>query len=123
MIDNALKVIRTKLNTYFKNLGEAMDDKVVYIDTNQTDTAVFANNKVSLALINIEEERTLRQPDQWGGHQVNGLVIGKNPEIRIQLLLLFVAKFSDYEQSMKSLSQIIRFFQAHRVLMHADTPE
>lgn len=123
MIDNALRVIRTKLNTYFRNLGEATNDKVLYIDNDQTDEAIFHKDKVSLALINIEEERVLRQPDHWGGHLKNGVMVGRNPEIRIQLLILFVARYSDYEQSMKSLSQIIRFFQAHRVFQHADTPE
>lgn len=123
MIDNALNTIRTKLNTYFKILGEAPDDKVVYIDSSQPDEARFPMNKVSLILINIEEDRTLRQPDQYSGTIRNGIVVGKNPEIRIQLLLLFVARFTMYEQSMKSLSQIIRYFQAHRVFNPADAPD
>jgi hypothetical protein len=123
MIDNALNTIRTKLNTYFKILGEAPDDKVVYIDSSQPDEARFPMNKVSLILINIEEDRTLRQPDQYSGVVKNGIVVGKNPEIRIQLLLLFVARFTMYEQSMKSLSQIIRYFQAHRVFNPAEAPD
>lgn len=123
MIDNALNTIRKSLNTYFKILGEAPDDKVVYIDSSQPDESRFPMNKVSLILINIEEERSLRQADQYSGTLRNGIVVGKNPEIRIQLLLLFVARFSNYEQSMKSLSQIIRYFQAHRVYLPADTPE
>lgn len=123
MIDNALNTIRTKLNTYFKNLGEAPDDKVVYIDSGQPDDARFPLNKVSIALINIEEDRTLRQADQWAGRMHNGVVTGKNPEVRIQLLLLFIARFGDYEQSMKSLSQIIRFFQAHRVFTATEAPQ
>ncbi|MEM0999646.1 MAG: DUF4255 domain-containing protein [Bacteroidota bacterium] len=122
MIDNALNTIRTQLNTYFKNLGEAPDDKVVYIDSSQPDDARFPLNKVSLALINIEEDRTLRQSDQWAGTLHNGVVVGKNPDVRIQLLLLFVARFTNYEQAMKSLSQIIRFFQAHRVFTATEAP-
>ena len=36
-----------------------------------------------------------------------------NPDINLNLYILFVAKFKDYEQCLYTISQIIRYFQAN----------
>ena len=45
------------------------------------------------------------------------------PEIRLNLYVLFVARFPQYEDALRSLSLIIQYFQNHRVLNHQNAPE
>ncbi|MEM7038979.1 MAG: DUF4255 domain-containing protein [Bacteroidota bacterium] len=123
MIDNALNTLRTKLNTYFKNLGETTDDKVIYLNEENGGDSAFQLNKVTLVMVNMEEERTLRQADPYAGQLQNGVLVGRNPEVRLHLIVMFVARFGLYEQGIKSISQIIRFFQAHRIFQQLDTPD
>ncbi|MGO4773489.1 Pvc16 family protein [Flavobacterium sp. W22_SRS_FK3] len=51
------------------------------------------------------------------------MLVAVFPEIRIELLVLFVAKFNDYTQSLKFLSYVIKFFQANRVFDPRNSPE
>ena len=45
------------------------------------------------------------------------------PDIRLNLYVLFVAHYKQYEDSLKYLSLIISYFQTHRVIDQHDAPE
>lgn len=123
MIDHALKILSGKLNRYFQTQANVSGDNVAYIDGGNTNPLVLPLNKITPLLINIEEERTLRQADRYESISRGTYKVGGNPEVRISLLLLFVARFTDYEQSLKFISLVIQFFQSNRIFDRENTPE
>ncbi len=123
MIDVTLSVLKEKLNEYFRIKTGAESDLVNFIDSNNNDPVSFTNNSVTPFLINVSEDRKFRNPDQFSGVIRDGIRTQMNPEIRIELLVLFVSKFGDYNQALKFLSYVIKFFQANRIFTPKNSPE
>lgn len=123
MIHTTLGILKDKLNNYFALKTEADSTLIQFIDSNNNDPLTFTNNAVTPFLINISEDRKFRNPDLYSGKLQDGIRTQVNPEIRIELLVLFVSKFNDYSQSLKFLSYVITFFQANRVFTQHNTPE
>ncbi|MEP5340748.1 MAG: DUF4255 domain-containing protein [Algibacter sp.] len=121
MINVVLSVLKDKLNEYLKNIGSTELDVVEFINANNSDS--FTDSKVTPFLINVSEDRKFRNADQYSGIIKNGIRTQINPEIRIELQVLFVSKFSDYNQALKFLSHIIKFFQVNRVLTPLNAPQ
>ena len=65
----------------------------------------------------------MRQPDQFQGVMQNGIRTQVNPVIHINLIVLFVCKFEHYDQGLKFLDYVIRFFQNNRQLNHHNAPD
>ena len=122
MINTALSVLKEKLNEYFRIKTEVDSDLVKFIESNGSDPVSFTNNAVTPFLINVSEDRKFRNPDQFSGVTRYGRITQANPEIRIELLVLFVSKFSDYDQPLNFLSFVIKFFQAHRIFTPKNSP-
>ena len=124
MVDVVLSVLKDKLNEYFKNVvGTTESDIIEFISTSNNDPVSFTNDKITPFLINISEDRKFRNPDQYSGVVRNGIRTQTNPEIRIELLILFVSKFSKYDQALKFLSHVIKFFQVNRVFNPLNSPQ
>ncbi len=123
MINTALGILKEKLNEYFRIKTGVEGDLVKFIDSNSNDPISFTSNAVTPFLINVSEDRVLRNPNQYSGIVQNGIKTQANPEIRIELLVLFVSKFSDYDQALTFLSYIIKFFQTNRVFNQKNAPE
>jgi hypothetical protein len=124
MISQALVLLKDLLNTYLSsgpNSETSAEDQVVFLSGQKMDPLTFTVGKISVLLINIEEENTLRQPDPYLRIAPNGAHQKVNPEIRLNLFVLFVANYNDYEDSLRVLSQIIRYFQNHRVIDHQNS--
>ncbi len=123
MINVVLSVLKDKLNEYLKNVGTTELNVVEFIDTNSNDPVSFTNDKVTPFLINVSEDRKFRNADQYSGIIQNGVRTQANPEIRIELLILFVSKFSKYDQALKFLSHVIKFFQVNRIFNPLNSPQ
>jgi hypothetical protein len=126
MINDALIFLKNRLNTQLSlgaNPNDSQEDKVVFLDGQSMEPLTFKLGAVSVLLINIEEEKTLRAPDPYKQVTANGSFQKVNPEIRLNLYVLFVAHFKLYEDSLNYLSQIIRYFQQHRVFNHHNAPD
>lgn len=128
MIDHILVLLKRRLNVYLNAKAgwqpdESREDAVVFIDGEKLDPVSFKLEAVSVLLINLEEENTLRAADPYSRLSVNGSRQKVQPEIRLNLYVLFVARFKQYEKGLSYLSLIIRFFQNHRLLNHHNTPE
>ena len=122
MIDEVISVLKDKLNDYVKFKTGHLEDKVVLPEGSKLDPSQFQLNNITPMLINIDEEKTVRLPDRFGGVIKNGLRTEFNPDIAVNLLVLFVVRFDDYRQSMKFLSLIIKFFQRTRIIDRSNTP-
>jgi len=127
MIADVLTFVRKHLDEHLRiELGGSQDDasgdKVVFVDGDKMDPISFQLGAVSAVLINVEEERLLRSPDLHARQAEDGSRQRNQPDIRLSLYLLFVARFKKYESAWEHLSKIIEHFQSLRVLDPTVTP-
>ncbi len=129
MIADVLVFLKNRLNAHIRslsgtNIADAGEDKVVFVDGDQKpDSISFKLGAVSLLLFNIERDVTLRQADNYMRVADDGTKRKVNPDIIINLYVLFVAKFKDYEQSLHSISLILHYFQANPYFDLQNAPE
>lgn len=127
MIHEVFGLLKDQLNAYLQvksgvPSGVPVDSKVDFIES--TEGSVFPASKISMLLVNIEEETALRPPDLYAAISADGIRRKVQPEIRLDLYILFVAGFTKatYQEGLKNLSLVIQYFQNHRVLDHHNTP-
>lgn len=126
MLNDVLILLKHRLNTYLTagwDPSESRELPVVFIDGENMDPLTFKLGAISVLLINIEEENTLRAPDLYRRSNADGTQQKVQPDIRLNLYVLFVARFKQYEASLQSLSNIVQYFQNQRVFNHQNAPE
>ena len=126
MLEKPLKFIESSLNNYLRlrNRGTGHDTYLELTDiVDEQGKFAVSQGTVGMSLINIEEERVNRaqQPEVIRGE--NGALGYANPEVRLQLYLLFVANFKDHDDSIKNISSVISFFQSNNVFTPKKHPE
>jgi hypothetical protein len=122
MIHEVFSFLKDQLNQYLKYRDILQEERVVFREKDKVELS-FANNAITLVLTNIEEENILRPDDLYMQTRKDGTKVSVNPELRLNLYVLFVSRFSDYEESLKYLSYIIKFFQSNRVFKHDSFPQ
>jgi hypothetical protein len=126
MIDVALKFITSELNQYLNNklsLDVASKDPVVLGNISKLSEAAANNDleeKVILTLVNLEEERMLRNPEKFT--RVEDRLEQRNPKIFLNLYCLFAVNKSKYSEALKYLRFVIQFFQHRSVFSHLTDP-
>jgi len=130
MIDQALVFLKEQLNQRLRSdsglvVGEAGSerDAVVFVDGEKMEPLSFPSGTVSILLINIEQDRTMRRAEPHRGAAPDGTPVRVSPELRLELSVLFVARFKQYEVSLKVLSAIVRFFQERPLFQRTEQPE
>jgi hypothetical protein len=96
---------------------------VVFLDGDKMDPVSFKLGAVTVLLVNLERENILRAADPYTRTLANGSLQKVQPEIRLNLYVLFVARFKEYERSLSYLSAIISYFQSHQVFNQQNAPE
>jgi len=127
MLSEVLIFLKDHLNAHLTvksgvNSIESVEPLVGFIDGEKMDSIGFKINAVSALLINVEEEKTLRTADPYLRSSTAGGKLNVQPDIRLNLYVLFVARFKQYEQGLSYLSLIIRYFQNHRIFNHQNAP-
>lgn len=127
MIGDVLLLLRDQLNAYLRSVlpdagGGATEERVQLIDGEKSDPVEFRANAITVLLVNIEQETSLRSADPYLRSAPGGDLRKLQPEIRLNLYVLFVARYKAYEQGLNQLAMVIRFFQTHRALDHDNTP-
>ena len=113
MIDVALQFLRGELNAFF--LAGTGSDTVKVKLSNVVDDAgkyAFEQNLIGASVINIEEERTLKAHLPQYTY-LNGKHVVREPELKLNLYVLFAANFKVYEEGLQYLSFILIYFQSH----------
>ena len=125
MIDKCLVFLKDCLNNHLNSGSTSnLEDKVVFLEGQNMEPLIFKMGAVSILLINIEEEKILRAPDQYNQLSAkNGNYQKGYPNIRLNLYVLFVAHFRQYEEALRYLSLIIWYFQSNRVFDHHNAPD
>ena len=93
MIGGVLTFLRQHLDAHLRTeLGETQDDpssdKIVFVDGDKFEPISFKLGAVSELLINVEEERVLREPDLYARQSADGPPLRSQPDIRLFLYIL-----------------------------------
>jgi hypothetical protein len=117
MIADVLTFLRKHLDERLRlarggSQDDAIGDRVVFVDGDKMEPLSFQLDAVSIVLINLEEERTLRSPDLRARQADDGTRLRVQPDIRLALYLLFVARFKRYEVAWEHLSTILEYVQS-----------
>ncbi|GAB5381067.1 MAG: hypothetical protein Alis3KO_04980 [Aliiglaciecola sp.] len=113
MINIALQHVVSELNTYFGlRTGAAADSNVVAASLFDVDGNVnsAAQNKVVMSMVNLEQDAVYKPLESFRTLP-DGSSERLKPEININLYILFIANLSSYFEAMKSLTNVISFFQ------------
>lgn len=130
MIDLALTFLNTQLDNYLRaKLDPATSTPFIQLANiawNDADTSLNTNgasNSASafITLVNIEEDRISKSPEPFTRLQNNNIVY-RNPQVYLNLFLLFSVNLSSYSESLKQLSLIIQFFQYKNVFTPLNSP-
>lgn len=128
MVDEALQFLRDNLNASLSATSgrpaNASDPELVrFVDGEKLGESIsFPSAAVSVLLVNLEEESSLRPGDPFVRQAADGTHQRVQPDIRLNLVVLFVANFKDYSQSLRYLSRIIQYFQSHRAFHPGNSP-
>ena len=122
MIDVALQFFKTELNTFL--LTTTGSDRVNLGLTNLVDDTgkfAFAQDSIGVAVVNIEEERTVKTHLPHYAY-INGEHVITEPELKLNLYVLFAANFKVYDEALKYLSYLLIYFQSHPSFTPAEFP-
>jgi hypothetical protein len=123
MIDVAVQFLKEELNGFLRarmgnNLAEIVKLSKVVDDTGKY---AFDAGTIAASIINIEEDRIFKSqlPDYT---YVNGQHVVLEPELKLNLHLLFAANFNNYDQALKFISYLLLYFQAHSSFTSEEYP-
>lgn len=127
MMGDVLVLLRDELNTFLRQAApdggaDALEDRVQLIDGGQGDPLEFRADALSVLLVNVEQEPHLRNVDPYLRTAPDPGLRRLAPEIRLNLYVLFVARFKAYERGLNLLALVLRYFQTHRALDRASHP-
>ena len=124
MIDIALTFIEQKLEADFVAPSPMIElANIAFIDPFQASTVGShdVTNKLIISLVNIEEEKTLKNTSQKVPNGMGGYDY-QEPPIFLNLYVLFSANFDIYTVSLRRINQVIAFFQKQKVFKGIDEP-
>ncbi len=128
MLVNAMSLLLVRLNQYIHQAdGNPLgtDDPAIMGNISQVDSVNLTSeleNKIVLSLVNISEEAALRN-NVGITKNPGGSVSYRNPSLYINLCFLFTANYTNYNTSIRRLSQIFAFFQSEKTFRLSDSTD
>lgn len=122
MIDKALDFLRSELNAYLKL--KTGDDKKIKLSAlvDQAGSMVVPDETIGMMMVNAEEDRASKE-QMPQTVMINGQVSFVNPELHLNLFVLFASNHNDHTEALKLLSHIVRFFQGKYVFENHESPQ
>lgn len=122
MLDLALQFLVGELNAYLiaRTNSDAVQVKMSKV-VDETGKYAFPDGSICAAIINIEEERVFKSqlPEYT---YINGQQVTFEPELKLNLYVLFGANFKLYDQALKFLSYVLTYFQSHSSFKSEEYP-
>lgn len=122
MLDVALSFLVKNLNAYMllrtgTNFGEAELGRIV----DETGKCAIKPDHIGVSLLSLEEERVFRAQLPDLTHE-NGKLVKREPPLKLNMNLLFVANFQQYDQGLRHLALVLAYFQSHPSFTQAAYP-
>lgn len=122
MIYEILQIITDEVNNYFEEneLDRSVQlDNIAIIEQDKGDDNIDMEDSVILTMINMDEEKTLKN---FPNKKVTGNNVSvQNNIINLNLYVLFCANRSSYVKSLKDISKVVEFFQGKRLFTQANS--
>jgi hypothetical protein len=122
MLDAALDFLVKNVNAWLllrtgTEFGKLEVNRIV----DETGKWISTKERIAVAVINIEEDRILKShlPEVT---LVNGQHVVLQPELKLNLDLLFAANFTLYDQALKYVALVLTYFQSHASFKQAEYP-
>jgi hypothetical protein len=127
MLDKMLTFLMNLVNDYLSTSSgwgaQATEHgQVVFGTSDSLDNPDFKLDALTLILVNVEEEHSLRPADPYRRALSDGTMLKVLPPVHLNASILFVARFKDYSQGLHYLSLVLQFFLKYRVLDHQNSP-
>lgn len=122
MLEHVLSFLKDRLNSYIQVKTGAQSFEVVFLQPRNQKEVSLQNDAITTLLVNLEEDYTFRSGAAYEKMPPQVSNSYKNPNLYLNLYVLFAANFTDYSQSLKFLSLIIKFFQSHRLFNRDNSP-
>lgn len=122
MIYETLQILKEQLEEYLNNAGFGKNvvlDNIALWDPNGQGNSSKIDKKVVITLLKIEEEPTMKNSMNYRIN--NNKTEYKNPPVHLNLYVLISSNFDDYDNSLRSISKVIQFFQGKKVFTSANT--
>ncbi len=123
MVEKILLFLKNQLEAYLKKRSGS-EGKISLRNITDADGKVLVED-LFLTLVNIEEESVLKNQPHFK-ETSRGTIAKVNPEVMVNLYLLFSANFGDaefnYRESLKFISYVMSFFQSRRVFTPNNSP-
>lgn len=122
MIDKSLTFLRDEVNSHLvQKTGNSSYEVLLSPLLSQKGDPDFADNNIGLTLVNTEEEFAYKDQKSYMT-LTSGDVVRVNPEIKLNLYIMFSAHFANYDVGLLYLSHIVKFFQSKRYFDHQNSP-
>ncbi len=119
VIDRALLFLRDQLNVVLAaTMGGAAggtEDAVTFPEGDKLDPLTLKTGQINQLLVAMEQDHVMRRNDPFQRILADGSSARAEPEIRLILSVLFVARFHAYEAGLAALGQLLGYFQANPV--------
>lgn len=126
MMVEAITLLLNQLNDYISQVDgtagapiQAVSGNIAQLD--RAEVAAELDNHIVLSLVNIEEERTLKN-GQTAFTISTGDVAYRNRPVHLNLFLLFTANYRNYGTALRRLAQVLTFFQGKQKFTFANSP-
>ena len=86
------------------------------------EVATELENRIVLTLVNLEEERTLKNGRSSFAGVAPSDIAYRNRPIHLNLFVLFTANYRNYGTALRRLSQVLAFFQGKQKFTLANSP-
>jgi hypothetical protein len=134
MIGTTIGYLRRRVDSHLRTILAIEADGstpplVNFLEGAKLDPLVVPLGTISMLVVNVNEDREFRDPDRFQRRISGGVafrVEQHQPDIHLEILVLFLAKFQDYVHAWNQLSQVMLFFQEHAFFdaeQDADLPD
>jgi hypothetical protein len=113
MISHALTIVVNELNAHLKDAYE-MSTEIARLG-NPSDGFDTSNNGISrdsviFSVINVREEKTLKNQPHYMRDETNLKALYENPPVFLNFQILVIAPHANYSNGLLMLSRVLRFF-------------
>jgi hypothetical protein len=126
VIDRALLFLRDQLNGYLSRAGggagAGLEEPVTFIEGDKLDPLTLKIGAINALLVNLEQDMIMRRDDPFVRTLPDGSTVRARPDVRLNLWILFVARFHVYEAGLAGLSSVLEYFQANPVFDGRSAP-
>ena len=126
MIVEAMTLLLRQLNDYIAQADgsagapvQAVWGNIAQLD--RPEVATELDNHIVLSLVNLEEERALKN-GRIAATSSTGDVGYRNRPVHLNLFLLFTANYRNYGTALRRLAQVLTFFQGKQKFTFANSP-